>query len=117
MLGIEPDYTHFDQDIIININTVLMVLTQIGVGPSTGLFITDSTQLWADFLGERKDLEAIKTFVYLKVRLLFDPPSNAFIVEAMERQIKELEWRLMVQSEPTPVPDPVTLIQEPTIDL
>jgi hypothetical protein len=80
-----------------------MSLTQLGVGPDTGFLITDATQTWVDFLGDRKDLEAVKTFIYLKVRLLFDPPSSAFVLEAMERQIREIEWRLNIQAEPTTI--------------
>ena len=98
MLGIEPDYKHFDIDIITNINTTFMNLQQIGVGPKNGFFITDNSTEWADYISE-ESLEAVKTFIYLKVRLLFDPPTNAFLVDAMERQIKEIEWRLNVQVE------------------
>ena len=98
MLGIELDYTHFDIDIITNINTTFMNLQQIGVGPKTGFHITDTTSKWVDYIDD-ENLEAVKTFIYLKVRLLFDPPTNAFLVDAMERQIKEIEWRLNVQVE------------------
>jgi hypothetical protein len=107
VLGIEPDYIQFDPDIIINVNSALMSLTQLGVGPEAGFMITGAVETWTDFLGDRKDLEAVKTFVYLKVRLLFDPPSNAFLVDAMERQIKELEWRLNVQVENAAYVSPV----------
>ena len=99
LLGIDEEYTHFDTDIIVGINTVLMGLTQIGVGPSSGFMLTDKTQTWTDFIGTRIDLEAIKSFVYLKVRLLFDPPTSSFVLEAMERQISEFEWRLCAQIE------------------
>lgn len=98
MLGIESDYKHFDIDIITNINTTFMNLQQIGVGPKNGFSITDNSAEWADYISE-ENLEAVKTFIYLKVRLLFDPPTNAFLVDAMERQIKEIEWRLNVQVE------------------
>lgn len=98
MLGIESDYTHFDIDIITNINTIFLNLQQIGVGPKNGFSITDNSTEWTDYISE-ESLEAVKTFIYLKVRLLFDPPANAFLVDAMERQIKEIEWRLNVQVE------------------
>lgn len=98
MLGIEIDYTHFDLDIITSINSVFMNLQQIGVGPKDGYHIQDSTNKWEEYT-TAKDLEAIKTFIYLKVRLIFDPPANAFLVDAIERQLKELEWRLNVQVE------------------
>jgi len=99
MLGIEPEYTHFDPDVILNINSVLLSLNQIGVGPNTGFSITGSDEKWTDLLGTRIDLEAVKTLIYLKVRLLFDPPTSSFVLEAMERQITEFEWRLNVQIE------------------
>ena len=98
MLGIESDYTHFDIDIITNINTIFLNLQQIGVGPKSGFSITDNTTTWNDYISGG-NLEAVKTYIYLKVRLLFDPPTNAFLVDAMERQIREIEWRLNVQVE------------------
>lgn len=98
MLGIETDYTHFDIDIITNINTTFLNLQQIGVGPKSGFSITDNTTKWNDYISG-ENLEAVKTYIYLKVRLLFDPPTNAFLVDAMERQIREIEWRLNVQVE------------------
>lgn len=93
MLGIEQDYTHFDSDIILNINSVLAVLNQIGL-ESPVLEITGNTETWLDLLGDRKDIAFVKTLIYSKVRLLFDPPSSAFVLDAMERQIREFEWRL-----------------------
>jgi hypothetical protein len=98
-LGIEAEDTHFDQDIILHINSTLMILNQIGIGPDTGYFISDDSQTWTEFLDGREDLEAVKTFVYLKVRLLFDPPSSAFVLDSMERNINQLEWRLNIQAE------------------
>lgn len=98
MLGMEPDYTHFDTDVIININSIFMHLQQLGVGPKEGFSIKGNEQIWGDFV-EEGDLEAAKTFMYLKLRLLFDPPSNAFLVDSMVRQVSEIEWRLNVQAE------------------
>jgi hypothetical protein len=100
MLGIEENDTHFDTDIILNINSVLMSLNQLGVGPETCFVITSKEQTWANFLGDRKDLEAVKSYIYLKVRLIFDPPSTGFLLDAMQRQINEFEWRLNIQAEP-----------------
>ena len=97
LLGIEEDYTHFDQDIIVNINAVLMGLSQIGVGPSAGYWVSDKTQTWSDYLGESNNLEAVKTYIYLKVRILFDPPSSSFVLSSMEKMITEFEWRLNIQ--------------------
>lgn len=102
LLGIAEDYTHFDQDIIIHINSVLMILNQIGVGPSEGFFITDETATWTDFVSgeELTTIGAIMTYVYIKVKLLFDPPQNSFTIESMNRQASELEWRINSAVEP-----------------
>jgi len=99
MLGIEEEYTHFDSDVTLHINSVMLYLNQLGVGPETGFMITDSTETWNDLLLDRLDLIAAKTCIFLKVKLIFDPPSSGFVVDAIERQIKELEWRLNVQAE------------------
>ena len=101
MLGITEEYTHFDQDIIIHINTVLMILRQLGVGPKEGFAITDSYETWGDFLTDNKDIEAVKTYVYLKVRLLFDPPLSSAVTESINRSINELEWRLNIAVDKT----------------
>jgi hypothetical protein len=108
LLGIEEEYTHFDSDITIFINSALMTLTQLGVGPSEGFFVSDKQQKWTDFIGDRKDMEAIKSHIYSKVRLEFDPPSNSFTIDALERRIKEFEWRLMIQAEPPVLATPIT---------
>lgn len=100
LLGITDDYDHFDQDIIIHINSVFTILTQLGVGPSKGFFITDKNSKWSDFLPEESEakLKAVESYVYLRVRLLFDPPTGT-ILEAFKEQIKEFEWRLNVSAE------------------
>lgn len=102
-LGIESDYDGFDAEIIFGINTAFMLLNQLGVGPSVPYKITDDTAVWTDFLGT-SNLEAAKTYVQLKVRLLFDPPANSFLVDAINKNISELEWRLTTQVEFPPVP-------------
>lgn len=99
LLGIAEAYEHFDPDIIMHINSVFMILNQIGVGPSEGFTIEDETSVWTDFIPETSKLEAVKTYVYLKVRLLFDPPLNSTVVESINRTISELEWRLNVAAE------------------
>lgn len=100
MLGITEECTDFDADLIIHINSVLMILTQIGVGPSEGFFIEDKSDFWEDFLEDDiEKLEAVKTFVYLKVRLIFDPPSSSAVAESFNRTISELEWRLHIAAE------------------
>lgn len=99
-LGIAKEYTHFDADIIMHINSVFMVLTQLGVGPSDGFYIEDDSLEWMDFIEDPNQLQAVKTYIYLKVRLLFDPASlGSATLAAYERQIQELEWRLNVAAE------------------
>ena len=102
LLGIDEEYTHFDADIIMHINSVLMILTQLGVGPETGFVIEDDTSTWADFVPEVSvaQLHAIKSYIYMKVKLMFDPPLSSAVIEAMNRQIAEFEWRLNVAVDP-----------------
>lgn len=99
LLGPSNEYDAFDTDIIIHINTVFMVLNQLGVGPEDGFKIKDKEAKWSDFLESATDLESVKTYIYLKVRLVFDPPLNASVLESMKQTIAELEWRLNVQAE------------------
>lgn len=94
LLGITEECTDFDADIIMHINSTLMILTQIGVGPPEGFFIEDDSAFWDDFVDDIKQLGAIKTYVYMRVRLMFDPPSSSAVMEAMNRIISELECRL-----------------------
>ena len=99
LLGIAEEYEHFDADLIIHINSVFMTLTQLGVGPSSGFKIVDKSSTWDEFTEDKQDLEAVKSYVYLKVKLLFDPPLSSAVMEAMNRAISELEWRLNVSAE------------------
>ena len=99
MLGIDAEYTAFDTDIIININTALMSVSQFGIGPVGGLVIQGSSENWTDLLGESTALEAVKTYIYLKVKLAFDPPTSSFVVESINRTLLELEYRLILQAE------------------
>ena len=92
MLGLAADYEAFDTDIIILINSALMVVTQLGDGSS--FRITGSDETWGDFLGEREDLESVKELVYLRVRRIFDPPGSSSVLNEISSQISELEWRL-----------------------
>lgn len=96
MLGIPPDYEHFDPEIIIHINSVFSILTQLGVGSDEGFSIKDSTASWSDYIPEGKAVEDIKTYVYLKVRLIFDPPQSSAAIEAMKQLAGEFEWRINV---------------------
>lgn len=99
LLGITEDYEYFDQDIIMHINSVLMILTQLGVGPSQGFSITDKSATWNEFIPEGQNIESVKSYVYQKVRLIFDPPSSNALIESMNRMINEFEWRLNVAAE------------------
>lgn len=99
MLGITEEYEHFDPDIIMHINTVLTILTQMGVGPKEGLTIVDKSTTWGEFLSNKLYLESVKTYVYLKVRLIFDPPLSSAVMEAIKQSINELEWRLITAVE------------------
>lgn len=100
LLGIDEADLNFDQELIMHINSVFMVLNQLGVGPVGGFKISSNEEVWTDFVGTRLDLESVKSYIYLKVRLLFDPPQNSFLVGSIEKQIEENEWRLQVQVEP-----------------
>ena len=97
MLGIPEDYEQFDFDIIVHINSVFIILNQLGVGPSDGFTIHDKETTWSEFVSDSENIESIKSYVYMKVRLLFDPPSNSTVMESMNRLINEFEWRLNVQ--------------------
>lgn len=99
LLGLAPEYTPFDTDIIVLINAALMTLCQIGVGPKEGFFISDMTSRWSDFLTNETKLNGAQQYIYIKVRMVFDPPGNSFVMSALESQAKELEWRLNVQAE------------------
>ena len=96
MLGVAEDYAEFDEDIITHINSVFLNLTQLGVGPEEGFMIEDDTAVWEDFIDDSIQLQAVKTYMYLKVKLLFDPPLSSSVTESFTRMIAELEWRLNV---------------------
>lgn len=103
-LGIAEDYTQFDTDIIMHINSVLMILTQLGIGPENGFAIEDKSAIWTDFIPDASDptvakIEAVKSYVYLRVRLLFDPPLSSAVIESINRQISEFEWRINITAE------------------
>lgn len=101
LLGISEEYTHFDADIIMHINSVFMILTQMGVGPADGFAIEDAEMEWEDFIKDERDLQAVKSYMHHKVKLLFDPPLSSAVLESTNRIISELEWRLNVAAEST----------------
>lgn len=100
LLGIPEEYTHFDADIIMHINSVFMILNQLGVGPVEGFFIEDDSTTWDEYLGDPTKLQMVKSYIYLKVRLLFDPPTNGTVMNSTTQMINELEWRLNVAVDP-----------------
>lgn len=97
LLGITESYDHFDSDIIMHINTVLFTLNQLGF---SNFAILDKSQTWSDYLKDSKKLEAVKSYIYLKVRLLFDPPSSSAAVDSIKQLVSEYEWRLNVAVDP-----------------
>lgn len=99
LLGIDEEYTHFDSDIIMHINSVLATLTQLGVGPPEGFSIQNEDATWDEFISGVKNLEAIKTYVYLKVRMAFDPPASSSVLESFNRLASEYEWRINANAE------------------
>ncbi len=99
-LGVEKDYSGFDGEIIMSINSAIFSLGQLGVGPTGGLTVTDESQNWSDLYDGVSNLEGVKNYIKLHARLSFDPPSTAHMLSAIQNQIKELEWRLMVHVEP-----------------
>lgn len=95
MIGL-GDETYFDPSLIAHINTVLASLNRLGVGPTEGFYIEDDTTTWNDYIPEmgKAKFHAVKTYIHLRVRILFDPPTNASVLKAYQDEIKELEWRL-----------------------
>ena len=99
IIGISEEDESFDTDLIMHINSVLMILNQLGVGPEDGFSITDKSAVWTDVIGDNKFIEAVKTFVGLKVRLIFDPPTSSAVLDSINKTISELEWRINVMVE------------------
>lgn len=99
MLGITEDYTHFDTELIMHINSAFSILAQIGVGPSAGFSIQDSYATWSDFMAQDFRLEMVKTYMYQKVKFMFDPPDRSVIKDVMQKQIEEFEFRLSIAAD------------------
>lgn len=100
LLGIAEEDTSFDQDIIMHINTVFAILAQLGVGPTNGFSIEDDGAVWSDYLGNSTNLELVKSYIYMKVRSMFDPPTSSILADAMNKNISELEWRINTTVDP-----------------
>lgn len=99
LIGIDKLYDVFDLDIIVAINSSFMILNQLGIGPEKPYSIKGSDETWADFFGDEEIFGLAKSYIYLRTRLLFDPPSSGVLHEAVERQISEFEWRMHVQAD------------------
>lgn len=99
LLGITEEYEHFDADIIMHINSVFSILTQLGVGPPDGFAIKDKTAVWSDFSPDDPQFSFIRSYVELRVKLMFDPPSSSSVIDAINRTIQELEWRINIAAE------------------
>ena len=97
MLGLDKDYDVFDEEIKVHINSVFMYLNQLGVGPDTPYSITGESEKWLQFTPDVDDANALKTYMYLRIKLMFDPPNTSFVLKSIQDQITELEWRLNVQ--------------------
>lgn len=100
LLGIMPEYEHFDADIVMHINSVFLILNQMGVGPDTPFVITDESQTWTDFSEDINLIQMVKSYMGAKVRMLFDPPTSGSVSEALKNTISEFEWRLNVACDP-----------------
>lgn len=99
MLGITEEYEHFDSDLIIHINSVFMILTQLGVGPPLGFSIRDKSTTWKEFISDETKFQQVKSYMHMKVKLLFDPPLSSAVIASMEKMIAEAEWRLNAAAE------------------
>lgn len=99
MLGITESCESFDPDIIIHINSVFVILNQMGIGTESIFSISDKTSTWDQFLNDDKTIDSVKTYMYMKVRSMFDPPTNSIVADSMKRLTDELEWRLNLSAE------------------
>lgn len=100
LIGIDPEYTQFDTDLIIYINSMFAILKQVGVGPENGFSISDDSATWDEYLPDYdKNFEFVKTYIQQRVKLVFDPPLTSSVLDAMKETIKELEWRLNIAGE------------------
>lgn len=96
----DPYADHFDTDLLVHINACFSILNQLGVGPENGFVVTDETQSWSSYIADNYILNMVKTYITLKVSLIFDPPLTSSVLEAMNKEISQLEWRLNVAVDP-----------------
>lgn len=113
-LGLGADYDVFDQDIMMNINSVFVTLQQLGIGPAEGFAIEGADATWDTFLGTQALLNTVKQYVFFKVRLAFDPPPTSFHIASLEKQIAELEFRMSITRDELFIPDVVEIIEPST---
>lgn len=99
MVGVDPSLTVFDLDILTHINSVFADLEQLGIGPVGGYMIEDNVPTWDAFLGNDPRLSSVKSYVYFRVRLMFDPPQTSYLIESLNKQVEKMEWRLNVTRE------------------
>lgn len=99
LLGLDGDYTPFDTDIIVNINAAFNTLTQLGVGPKEGYMITGAENVWDEFTTNKQILGMLQQYLYLKTKVIFDPPSTSFVADALKSQAEQMEWRMREQAE------------------
>lgn len=99
LLGIDSEDSSFDIDIMVIINSIIPTLSQIGVGPSNGFIVTSTDDKWLDYINNTINLEGVKTYIYLRTKLIFDPPGNSTVIESLNKNISELEWRMMLAVE------------------
>jgi len=105
-LGIDQAYGAFDLDILMHINTAFATLNQLGIGPDDGFMIEDETPEWDAFLGDDLKLNSVKTYIYLSVRLVFDPPTTSYLIDSLRNQLNELTWRINTYREGSAWVDP-----------
>ena len=97
----DPYADHFDTDLLVHINACFSILNQLGVGPENGFVVTDETQSWSSYIADNYILNMVKTYITLKVKKIFDPPLTSSVLEAMDKEISQLEWRLNVAVDPS----------------
>lgn len=99
LLSIDPSYLAFDIDVTLHINSVFATLQQLGIGPASAFYITDNSTKWTDFIGVNPNIAFVKSYMFLRVKLLFDPPTTSFALQSFEKQIEEFEWRFTVAAD------------------
>lgn len=117
LLGIAKEDDAFDNDILVNINSVFSTLYQLGVGTKEHYFVTNGEETWIAIFAEEQDLiDFIKLYTYMKVRVIFDPPTSSFVLESLNKQIQEIEWRITVQAESPKYFDSESVDGEPDLN-